>query len=92
MPQLDQETCTTCFGLDQSGIIWAHNDTVTFNSQYKPQMNCTQHHSVMKLTSRRFFIMDATDYSPFARVYSIWNAAVAALQFLDGRPRSTKAQ
>ena len=25
--------------------------------------------------------MDATDYWPFAREYSIWNAAVAALQF-----------
>ena len=25
--------------------------------------------------------MDATDYWPFAREYSIWNTAVAALQF-----------
>ena len=25
--------------------------------------------------------MDATDYWPFAREYSIWNAAVAALKF-----------
>ena len=25
--------------------------------------------------------MDTTDYWPFAREYSIWNAAVAALQF-----------
>ena len=25
--------------------------------------------------------MDATDYWPFAREYSIWNVAVAALQF-----------
>ena len=25
--------------------------------------------------------MDATDYWPFAREYSIWNAAVAALHF-----------
>ena len=25
--------------------------------------------------------MDATDYWPFAQEYSIWNAAVAALQF-----------
>ena len=26
--------------------------------------------------------MDATDYWPFAREYSIWKAAVAALQFV----------
>ena len=26
--------------------------------------------------------MNVTDYWPMARVYSIWNAAVAALQFL----------
>ena len=25
--------------------------------------------------------MDTTDYWPFAREYSIWNAAVASLQF-----------
>ena len=31
--------------------------------------------------STRFLIMDATHYWPFAREYSIWNAAVAALQF-----------
>ena len=38
-------------------------------------------HYVIELTSRRFFIMDATDYWSFAWEYSIWNAAVAALQF-----------
>ena len=38
-------------------------------------------HYVIELTSRRFFIMDATDYWPFAWEYSIWNAAGAALQF-----------
>ena len=32
-------------------------------------------------TSPGFFIMDATNYWPFAREYSIWNTAVAALQF-----------
>ena len=32
-------------------------------------------------TSRRFFIIDTTNYWSFARQYSIWNAAVAALQF-----------
>ena len=39
------------------------------------------HHYVIELTSRRFFIMYATDYWPFAQEYSIWNVAVAALQF-----------
>ena len=32
-------------------------------------------------TSRRFLIMDATHYWPFAREYSIWNIPYAALQF-----------
>ena len=36
---------------------------------------------MIELTSRRFFIMDATDYWLFAQEYSIWNAAVTALQF-----------
>ena len=39
------------------------------------------HHCMIKLTSRRFFIMDAFDYWPFAPEYSIWNTAVVALQF-----------
>ena len=39
------------------------------------------HHYMIELTSRRFFIMDTTDYWLFAWEYSIWNAAVAALQF-----------
>ena len=38
-------------------------------------------HYVIELTSRRFFIMDATDYWLFAQEYSIWNTAVPALQF-----------
>ena len=32
-------------------------------------------------TSAWFFIMDTTHYWPFAKEYSIWIAAVAALQF-----------
>ena len=47
-------------------------------------MKCSWHQSVIELTSRRFFIMDATDYWPFARRYSIWNATVTTLQFWDG--------
>ena len=39
------------------------------------------HHYVIELTSRKFSIMDATDYWPFAWEYTIWNAAVKALQF-----------
>ena len=39
------------------------------------------HHYMIELTSRRYFIMHATDYWAFAHVYSIWNAAVAVLQF-----------
>ena len=37
--------------------------------------------TVIQLTPRTFFIMDATHYWPFAREYSIWNAAVTALKF-----------
>ena len=39
------------------------------------------HHNVIELTSRKVFIMDATDYWPFAHEYSIWKATVAALWF-----------
>ena len=39
------------------------------------------HHYMIELTSSRVLIMDATDYWSFAWEYSIWNAAVAALQF-----------
>ena len=39
------------------------------------------HHYMIELNSRRFLIMNATDYWPFAWEYSTWNAAVAALQF-----------
>ena len=38
-------------------------------------------HYMIELTSRRFFLMDATDYWLFAHEYTIWNASVAALQF-----------
>ena len=36
-----------------------------------------QHHLIQHLD----YIMNATDYWLFARVYSIWNAVVAVLQF-----------
>ena len=39
------------------------------------------YHYMTDLTSRRFFIKDTTDCWSFAREYSIWNVAVAALQF-----------
>ena len=69
----------TCDWVNQASF--GHIHTVTFNSQYKPQMKCAQYHSVIQLISGRFFIMDATDYWPFAREYSKWNAELAALQF-----------
>ena len=61
--------------------LFGHINTDTFTSQYKPQMECSQHHSMIEFTSRRFFIMDTTNYWPFAGEYSIWNPAVTALQF-----------
>ena len=39
------------------------------------------YHYMIKLTSRRFFTMDTTDYWPFVQEYSIWNVAVAELQY-----------
>ena len=39
------------------------------------------HHYMIELTTGRFFIMDATEYWPFAHEFSIWNASVAAPQF-----------
>ena len=39
------------------------------------------HHYMIELTSRRFFIMDVTDYWSFAHEYSMWYATAAALQF-----------
>ena len=39
-------------------------------------------HYIIELTSTRFFIMDDTDYWPFACEYSILNASVAVLQLL----------
>ena len=51
------------------------------------------HHYMIELTSGRFFIMNATEYWPFAHEFSIWNASVAALQFgteeLDSQTLST---
>ena len=40
-----------------------------------------KHHYMIELSSRTFFIMDFTNYWPFAHEFFIWNAAVAALQF-----------
>ena len=39
-----------------------------------------KHHYMIKLTSRRFSIIDSTDYCPFACEFSIWNASIATLQ------------
>ena len=40
-----------------------------------------KHHYMIEFTSRRFFIMDSTDYWPFAHEFFIWNTTVTALQF-----------
>ena len=81
----DQRTCTTYF----CSSVWIHQvqfgpiHTVTFGYQYKlwkmnlASFSCSTHLTcVTKISS-----IDSTHYWPFAREYSIWNAAVAALQF-----------
>ena len=40
-----------------------------------------KHHCMIKLTSRRFFIINSTDYWLFAHKFCTWNASIAALQF-----------
>ena len=77
--QINGHMPLTSDGINQAPF--RHINTVTFNSQYKPQTKCTYYHSVIQLISGRFFIMDTTDYWLFARKYSIWNAAVTALKF-----------
>ena len=81
----DNRTCTTYF----CSSVWIHQSqfgpihTVTFGYQDKLQkmnlasFSCSTH--LMYITN--ISSMDATHYWPFAREYSIWNAAVAALQF-----------
>ena len=75
----DQVTCDISDWIIQASF--GHINAVTFNSQYKPQKKYTYYHSVIQLTSGRFFIVEATDYWLYAREYSIWNTAVATLQF-----------
>ena len=74
-------------------IPYGHINTAAVNSQYKPWINKFMHHYMIELTSGRFFIMNATDYWPFACKFSIWNASVAALQLwteeLDPQTLST---
>ena len=69
----------------QFGTIEHHLDPFTLlhlTTNIKPQkkMYTVSFHDSTD-TSPQFFIMDATQYWPFAREYSIWNAAVATLQF-----------
>ena len=81
----DQRTCATYF----CPLVWIHPvpfeplHTDTFGYQYKLRKNmnlasfsCSTH--LMYIT--KISSMDATHYWPFDREYTIWNAAVAALQ------------
>ena len=72
-----QRTCALIPVLDnQDPFQPFHNDTFGYHYMwlYKifPQQNLILHLD---------YIMNATDYWPFVRKYSIWNAAVATLQF-----------
>ena len=53
-----------------------HNDTFGHHYIWLYKL-LKQHHLIQHL----LYIMNATDYWPLAREYSIWNATVAALQF-----------
>ena len=53
-----------------------HNDTFEYYYILQNKLSI-QHHLILLL----HIIMNATDYWAMARKYSIWNAAVAALQF-----------
>ena len=58
-----------------------HNDTFRYCYIWLYKL-VPQHHLIQHLD----YIMNATDYWPFAREYSIWNAAVATLQFWTADP------
>ena len=53
-----------------------HNDTFRYHYIWLYKL-LPQHHLIQHLHS----IMNATDYWPLAREYSIWNTTVATLQF-----------
>ena len=53
-----------------------HNDTFRYHYIWLYKL-LPQHHLIWHLD----YIMNATDYWPFVREYSIWNATVATLQF-----------
>ena len=80
-----QRICITYFSkavwIHQKPFRPLHNDT--FRYQYKPRQLWTLHYLSFNLSFIQYqdYIMDTTHYWPFAREYSIWNAAVTALQF-----------
>ena len=53
-----------------------HDDTFRYHYIWLYKLS-PQHHFIQHL----HYIMNATDYWPLAREYSIWNATVATLQF-----------
>ena len=72
-----QRTCILILVLDhQYPFQPFHNDTFRYCYIWLHKL-LPQHHLIQYLD----YIMNVTDYWPFAREYSIWNAAVAILQF-----------
>ena len=84
---LNQSTITCIKEHVPSALDWEHIkhfehiNTVTVNSQYKPQINKLMYHYMIAITSGRFFIMNASEYLLIAHEFSIWNASVAVLKF-----------
>ena len=60
-----------------------HNDIFGYYYIWQHKLSI-QHH----LTLLLLIIMNVTDYWPMTREYSIWNAAVAALQFWTADPKA----
>ena len=73
---IHERTCTLIPVLDQDPFQPFHNDTFGYHYIWLYKL-LPKHHLIQHLD----YIMDATDYWLFAREYSIWNAAVATLQF-----------
>ena len=72
-----QRTCILIPVLDhQDPFQPFHNDTFGYYYICLCKL-LAQHHLILHLHS----IMNATDYWPLAREYSIWNATIGALQF-----------
>ena len=72
-----QRTCRWIPGLDHQDLFQPfHNDTFIYCYIWLYKL-LSQHHLIQHLD----YIINPTDYWLLAREYSIWNAAVATLQF-----------